>query len=92
MQNDSPDDNSNPRGSRTGPHSPQETEWHGDQADNFPFSRRSLINGSDVAVLARFALDVVHSAWVSKEFRFALPATCMQLYEPGQIHLQSPSI
>jgi len=86
MQSDSPGDNSNPSGSRTGPHRPQETEWHGDKAGNFSFSRRSLINGLDVAMLARFALEVVHSAWVSKEFRFALPAVCMQMYEPRQMH------
>jgi len=82
MQNDSPGDNSNPRGSRNGPRRPQETEWHGDEAGNFPFYRRSLINGRDVSLLPRFALDLVHSAWVSKELRFALPAACMQLYEP----------
>jgi len=92
MQNDSPGDNSNPRWSRTRPHSPQETEWHGDQAGNFPFSRRSLINGRDVALLARFALDLVHSAWVSKDFLFVLPAACMQLYKPRPMHLKSPCI
>jgi hypothetical protein len=92
MQKDSPGDNSNPRGSRTGRRSPQEKEWYGDQAGNFPFSRRSLINGRDVALLARFALDLVHSDWVSKEFRFALPADCTQLYEAWPMHLQSPSI
>jgi hypothetical protein len=27
-------------------------------------------------------LDLVYSAWVSKELRFALPSACMQLYEP----------
>jgi len=92
MQNGSPGDNSNPRRSRNGLHSPQETEWHGNQAGNFPFSRRSHINGRDVAPLAWFALDLVHSAWVSKDFLFALPAACMQLYGPRQMHLQSPSI
>jgi hypothetical protein len=90
MQNDSPGDNSNPRGTSTGPHSPEETEWHGDQAGNFSFSRGSYINGRDVALLALSALDLEHSAWVNKEFRLAFPAVSMQLYEPQPMYLQSP--
>lgn len=90
MQNDIPGDNSYPRGSGSRPHSPEETEWHGFQAGNFPSSRGSLINGCDVTFLARFALDLEHSAWVSKEFCFALVVVCMQLYEPQLMHLPSP--